>query len=65
MSFLQDEIPTECPYCGEPITLLVDGTAGSQTYTEDCFVCCRPIVVSVDCDAGDQCQIRVAQEDDC
>jgi hypothetical protein len=65
MSFLQDEIPADCPYCGEAITLLVDGTAGSQTYIEDCFVCCRPIVVSVEWDSEDAFQLRVAQEDEC
>nr|MBV6630526.1 CPXCG motif-containing cysteine-rich protein [Oceanococcus sp. HetDA_MAG_MS8] len=65
MSFLQEEIPAECPYCGEVITLLVDGTAGAQSYIEDCFVCCRPIVVQVEWDADDDCVLRVAQEDDC
>src|SRR5690606_31691888 len=27
---------TSCPYCGEPIELLVDGSAGDQQYIEDC-----------------------------
>lgn len=27
---LQDEVEIDCPYCGERITLLIDGSAGSQ-----------------------------------
>ncbi|WP_257285286.1 CPXCG motif-containing cysteine-rich protein [Endozoicomonas sp. SESOKO1] len=52
-----------CPYCGEPIELLLD--AGftemdeSLLYTEDCQVCCRPIVVrlSIDEDGNYHCQL--------
>lgn len=38
-----------CPYCGEVITVLIDGSVPRQEYIEDCQVCCRPIefVVSV------------------
>jgi len=36
-----------CPYCAEPITLLVDISEGDQEYIEDCEVCCRPINVSL------------------
>ena len=32
-----------CPYCGEPLALWVDRSAGEQRYIEDCAVCCRPI----------------------
>ncbi len=42
----------ECPYCGERITLLIDASAGSQDYIEDCRVCCRPIEVAVSADGG-------------
>lgn len=34
-----------CPYCGEIITLVVDDSAGTQHYVEDCPVCCKPIEV--------------------
>jgi uncharacterized Zn-finger protein len=27
---LQDEVEINCPYCGERITLQIDGSAGSQ-----------------------------------
>ena len=36
----------DCPYCGEPITMLLDlSEDGAQDYIEDCEVCCRPIRV--------------------
>ena len=59
---LQDEVGASCPYCGEPITLLVDLTGGDQTYTEDCFVCCQPIVVTVAVDALGAPQVTVRAE---
>lgn len=37
-----------CPYCGEPVRLVVDTTVPSQEYTEDCEVCCRPMIVTVE-----------------
>lgn len=40
-------VDRHCPYCGEPITLAIDDSAGSQQYIEDCQVCCRPIDVHV------------------
>ena len=40
-----------CPYCGESVELLVDGTLPQQEYVEDCEICCRPMVVTVDASA--------------
>ncbi|HKI60677.1 MAG TPA: CPXCG motif-containing cysteine-rich protein [Mariprofundaceae bacterium] len=42
-----ESVTTRCPYCGEGIELLVDASAGSQNYIEDCPVCCKPMVVWV------------------
>ena len=42
-----------CPYCGEPIQLQVDVSAGSQNYIEDCQVCCQPFQVSVSVEEGE------------
>lgn len=39
-----DEQHIHCPYCGEPLTVFIDDSDGSQEYIEDCQVCCRPIV---------------------
>jgi len=36
-----------CPYCGEPIEVLVDTSVDYQEYIEDCSVCCRPIALQV------------------
>lgn len=39
---------TSCPYCGEPVELILDEGGGShQVYVEDCPVCCRPWQVEV------------------
>ncbi|HEY0893029.1 MAG TPA: CPXCG motif-containing cysteine-rich protein, partial [Cellvibrio sp.] len=38
MSF-QEECFLDCPYCGEPISVLVDCSLEQQTYVEDCQVC--------------------------
>src|SRR3546814_19901218 len=56
-------IDTRCPYCGEPIELFVDGSAGDQQYIEDCQVCCRPIVVTVALDAAGEPVVAVRAED--
>ena len=60
---MQDEAVIRCPYCGETITLVIDASAGSQRYIEDCQVCCRPIVVDVTVD-DDAVQVHVAPEDE-
>ncbi len=39
-----------CPYCGEPIELIIDDSVERQRYVEDCSVCCRPIDVEVTVD---------------
>lgn len=32
-----------CPYCGAPISMLLDLSVPEQSYVEDCEVCCRPL----------------------
>ena len=54
----------ECPYCGEVISLLLDSSAGSQRYIEDCHVCCRPITVVLDVDEDGEPWVRVQSEED-
>lgn len=36
-----------CPWCMAPITLVIDASAGDQSYIEDCEVCCQPMTVRV------------------
>lgn len=53
-----------CPYCGEPIELLADDSAGAQDYVEDCAVCCRPIRVRLDVDADGDVSVQTLRDDD-
>jgi len=53
----------DCPYCGEPIEMQVDSSAGAQAYVEDCSVCCRPIEVRL-VQFGDEWGFEVARDDD-
>jgi hypothetical protein len=41
----------QCPYCGETIATLMDLSAGSFRYIEDCQVCCQPIEMTGEVDA--------------
>ncbi|MEM7503109.1 MAG: CPXCG motif-containing cysteine-rich protein [Pseudomonadota bacterium] len=41
-----------CPYCGETIDIVLDISAGGQSYIEDCQVCCQPIEISFE--VGDE-----------
>ncbi|MGS2717330.1 CPXCG motif-containing cysteine-rich protein [Eionea flava] len=52
-----------CPYCGEPIELVIDPSEEEQEYIEDCFVCCRPIVVNAYI-TGDEVSVEVRSEND-
>jgi hypothetical protein len=59
------EIETSCPYCGEPVTMWVDVTAGRrQSYVEDCWVCCRPMQVEVTVHARDEVDVEVRTPDE-
>ena len=54
----------DCPYCGDPITLALDASAGAQRYIEDCAVCCRPITVVLEVDDdGVASAVGYAQDD--
>lgn len=39
----ESEITMSCPYCFQPITMLVETYYPGQEYIEDCEVCCGPI----------------------
>ena len=60
MSELISEEHCHCPFCAEPITLVVDFSAGSQTYIEDCQVCCQPMEISVSVQADGHQSVQVA-----
>jgi hypothetical protein len=63
-STMLDAFDHHCPYCGEPIEILVDASAGDQHYIEDCQVCCRPMMVSVRVDAEGDVQLRLSAENE-
>ena len=50
-----------CPYCGEPLSILVDTSDSGSEYIEDWHVCCRPIVMNISADAND---VEVRSEND-
>ena len=56
-----EEVPVDCPYCGESITVLVDTSVDEQDYVEDCFVCCRPIRLVVRCEDGEVDEVPAAK----
>ena len=58
------EANISCPYCGEPITILVEASLGQQQYIEDCQVCCKPIVIHLQTSADGQCQVDARHEDE-
>jgi hypothetical protein len=58
-----EEAAIRCPYCGEAISLVVDASAGSQRYVEDCPVCCRPIAIELAVD-GDTVRVHGATGDE-
>ena len=60
-----NDIQIECPYCGEAFDTLVDCSAGSQQYIEDCPVCCNPIEFQAEVDSeGDLTSLTTRRDDD-
>ena len=61
---LDTTVEIDCPYCGERIELLIDCSAGSQEYVEDCHVCCRPMEIRVRVGAQGLPAVEARREDD-
>jgi len=57
------EVGIDCPYCGEPISTVVDPGAGEAAYVEDCPVCCAPMELTIRW-FGDLPEVTVARDDD-
>ncbi|WP_347332690.1 CPXCG motif-containing cysteine-rich protein [Marinimicrobium locisalis] len=53
-----------CPYCGEPLGLLVDTSLPEQSYVEDCQVCCQPILLDVVVDETEAVEVYARQENE-
>jgi len=54
----------DCPYCGEPLEITVDSSAGPQEYVEDCQVCCKPMRLRIRMSADGKPSIEVRSEDE-
>ncbi len=61
---LLEECAADCPYCGEPITVLVDTSVDEQSYTEDCEVCCRPMIINAWVDEDGSVGVNLQREDE-
>jgi len=61
---LVEECAADCPYCGEPITVLVDASCGDQSYIEDCEVCCQPMIVNASADEDGNVGVSLHREDE-
>ena len=59
-----DEFTIACPYCGEMINVLVDGSAGEQEYYEDCSVCCCAILFTICIDYQENIQLLIKRDDE-
>ncbi len=58
------EWTVSCPYCGESIDVVLDGSLPEQSYIEDCQVCCRPINFAVLINSDEGISVTVTGEDD-
>lgn len=62
MNWGEELVDGHCPYCAEPVQLLVDPSANAQRYVEDCQVCCQPMTVIVM--STDPVVMRLQHEDE-
>ncbi len=58
------ETTVNCPYCGEPIHVLIEDLDEEQNYIEDCQVCCQPIVFDVTPTMDGDPTVSVHREDE-
>lgn len=59
-----EETTIYCPYCGEPITVLLNEEEIGQEYIEDCQVCCKPIVFTISTDMSGALSVSVREENE-
>ncbi len=65
MHLSTDIAAVQCPYCGEFFDLVVDASAGDQSYIEDCYVCCAPISFTIQVDIDGTVNVLAQHENDC
>jgi hypothetical protein len=60
-----ETVVIQCPYCGESYETVVDASAGSQRYVEDCAICCRPIEIALRVgDDGELLEVSTTTDND-
>jgi hypothetical protein len=60
-----EDMRVECPYCGENFDTVVDCSAESQRYIENCPVCCSPIEFESEVDGeGNLITLMTRRDDD-
>ncbi len=59
-----NEMIIYCPYCGEALDVLIDSSAGEQSYYEDCAVCCAPILFVISADETGEVAVDVKRDDE-
>ena len=66
MSLDTSLVDSSCPYCGEPVQLVIDDglAAEEQDYIEDCQVCCRPMQVSLRFGGDGSLEVSLRDEND-
>lgn len=57
-------VSIHCPFCGDPVDVVVDCSVDFQQYTEDCFVCCQPMLLSVSVDESGDATVSARQENE-
>jgi transcription elongation factor Elf1 len=58
-----DEQRITCPYCGEPMHIVLDTSAGDQSYIEDCQICCQPMQIEFATHDGELDRLQVNRAD--
>ena len=48
-----------CPFCSEAMSILLDISAGDQSYIEDCQICCQPMQISFQSDYDELIAVQV------
>jgi transcription elongation factor Elf1 len=52
-----------CPYCGELMHIVLDLSAGDQSYIEDCQICCQAMQIDFTTDTHELHDLRVNRAD--
>jgi transcription elongation factor Elf1 len=48
-----------CPYCAESMSIVMDLSAGGQSYIEDCQICCQPMQIEFEVSEDELVNLKV------